>query len=90
MKVSELCIFRNSTVIIISNCIIDADKLLQAKKSNSLLLSRKPLGDKTDNEKSPLKTTEKAQKEIKIPTFADDDLWADVCSYKDIEGNLSL
>lgn len=85
---------RNSVINLTSDFITDADNLLQAKKGNNLLPSRKPLGDKTVNEKSPLKITEKMQKEKEIPTvlpnFANDDLWADFCSYKDVKGNLNL
>lgn len=72
--------------------------MLQAKKGGSLAPPRKPLGDKAVNEISPQKTAENLQKGKKLslkvatpkfkvsPKLDDSDLWADVCSYKDVEG----
>lgn len=79
---------------------LDSDNLLQAKKSG-LAPTRKPLGDKAVNERSPSKTTEKTKKGSKelhavkgktavspkiSPKFHDNELLADICSYEDVEG----
>lgn len=74
----------------------DSDNLLQAKKGGGLAPPRKPLHDKAVNEISPQRNTPKLQKgkELSVkeispkisPKLFNNDLWADVCSYKDIEG----
>lgn len=83
---------------------VDSDNLLQAKKGGGLAPVRKPLGDKAVNEISSPKTVEKAKKgkELHVveskpavspeisPKFSDDDLWADICSYKDVEGKVEI
>lgn len=69
----------------------DSDNLLQAKRTGGLGSARKPLQDKAVNERNVdrfLKNKDLKTVKTPSPKVEPNDLWADICSYKEMRGDV--